>query len=174
MTAKQYAKKIISIFLVFCLVAGSLFAVKPQEAHAGQSNLLANGGFDTTADWYNSSGDTDVAMPEQQQVKDVEVTEHFFNGDFENTEYDYSITWWTDVNNSLTWSIEDDGTGNRVLHASNIATGECLYAGVSMEAGKTYTISFDIKTSTTGSERHYHLFNGAWGLLKDWKAITTS
>ena len=131
MTVKQYVKRILSIFLVFCLVGGSMLVRGPQAAYAG----------DTT-----------------------EKVEHFPNGDFENTEYDYTQTCWTDGNG--TSLVETENGGNRVLHIKDLKPNGCVFAGFSMEANKTYTISFEIKATVEASVGLFHLFNHSWEVLK--------
>jgi len=144
MTVKQYVKRILSIFLVFCLVGGSMLVRSPHAAYAG----------DTT-----------------------EKVEHFPNGDFENTEYDYTQTWWTDGNGSSL--VETENGGNRVLHVKDLKPNGCVFAGFSMEANKTYTISFEIKATVEASVGLFHLFNHSWEVLKaheeiaaEWKRYT--
>ena len=79
------------MLLVLCLVIGSMIILEPQEAHAGQTNLVTNGGFDTVDGWNNTS--TDPAVPVAAQSTDQAYeTVYLLNEDFSGETYSSYLT----------------------------------------------------------------------------------
>ena len=167
MKTKQVGKKILSGLLTVCLVAGSIVITKPQKADAAGDNLVANGGFDTTTNWYAKSGNVEAVMPEQEQMKDVEIVEHIVNGDFEDAEYNYNEVWTSQSN--LTYNVVTEEGRGRVLQIQQFNHLTCMDVSVALEAGKTYTISFDVKSvaNETPGWVSYYLKDASWNILEN-------
>ena len=147
MKTKQVAKKVLSGILAVCLVIGSIIITEPQRAQAGEINLVENGGFDTTDGWYNASGDTDVAMPEQGKEQVYEPA-YILNEDFSGESYNSYIQ----ANGASTLSAEE---GALKVTGSSAGTGVRVH-NMPVVAGQTYTISFDVKIDTAGMMTNYY------------------
>ena len=147
MKTKQVAKKVLSGILAVCLVIGSIIITEPQRAQAGEINLVENGGFDTTDGWYNASGDTDVAMPEQGKEQVYEAV-YLLNEDFSGESYNSYIQ----ANGASTLSTEE---GALKVTGSSAGTGVRVH-NMPVVAGQTYTISFDVKIDTAGMMTNYY------------------
>ena len=147
MAVKQVTKRMLSMLLVLCLVIGSMIILGPQEAHAGQTNLVTNGGFDTVDGWNNTS--TDPAVPVAAQSADQAYeTVYLLNEDFSGETYSSYLT----KNGNSTLTLEN---GALKVTGSSTGTGVRVH-NLPVVAGQTYTISFDVKIDTAGMMTNYY------------------
>ena len=167
------SRRVLSIVLSIALVLSAITISGPGNVNAnGSDNLVSNGGFDTTDNWKNTSDrENPVAVATQTQTVEKEVVESIANGDFENTEFNYTSLWGS---NAGSLAVVEDA-GNRMLKAGTFASEKILYVQSGMTPGETYKIRFKIKGSSNIS---YHLFCGDTGLsnaavVQDWQTATT-
>lgn len=132
-------KRFLSMVLSVSMVVGLMAVVEPREAEAAAgTNLVANGGFDTTDSWDGASA--------QEKVQETEKnTTVLYETGFESDEETHYL-WPTKGTSSIdTTEYAGDSENQSHKHVLESDWGLAEYEHFSMTAGKTYIISYDWK-----------------------------
>ena len=176
-----FLKRCLSILLSVSMIVGLIVVTEPEKAAdvqaAESTNLITNGGFDTTDGWTNNSDSSNPVDVQEQQNVALTLPNYVAYQDFETTS-EYAGKWrnQSPSTGTLEYTSDLDDANNQVLKYTS--TGNTTFdfhnGDVQIfEQGKTYVLSFKYKTDVSFHAYHAGIDSG-WNTYEAWVDTSTS
>ena len=176
-----FLKRCLSILLSVSMIVGLIVVTEPEKAAdvqaAESTNLITNGGVDTTDGWTNNSDSSNPVDVQEQQNVAVTEPNYVIIQDFEN-ESEYNGKWRNQSTSTgtLEYTSDPDDANNQVLKytSTNNTTFDFHNGEVQVfEKGKTYTLTFKYKTDVKFHAYHAGIDSG-WNTYAPWVDTSAS